>query len=275
MPALSLDHWNVFCKDLKKTVDLLREVCRSLRDGDRPPFNFPGAWLYAGEKAILHLVSESGRKDHGGGAIDHVAINCADIRGTIDRIKKDKVPFEVRKVPARPLQQVFLHDPDGVMIELNFWHEADVPEIDNSGKVPGDRLKAETSRRRRQSHGRAPIGAAPPVGASSSIQHLPSVSPSTGRQEILAGQQMVEILPRGHQPLADLERDVGHRADRLAGIGAHHRHGVALVVAARDAFPDIEHLQAGFGHLFSVPCTTSLDASTMLPPPPLERARSC
>jgi hypothetical protein len=38
----------------------------------------------------------------------------------------------VRKVPARPLQQVFLHDPDGVMIELNFWNEADVPEIDRS-----------------------------------------------------------------------------------------------------------------------------------------------
>ena len=34
-----------------------------------------------------------------------------------------------------------VHDPDGIMIELNFWHEADVPEIDNSGKVPGDRLK--------------------------------------------------------------------------------------------------------------------------------------
>ena len=55
------------------------------------------------------------------------------------------MPFEVRKVPARPLQQVFLHDPDGIMIELNFWHEADVPEIDNSGKVlPA--LKARRSR---------------------------------------------------------------------------------------------------------------------------------
>ena len=87
MPALSLDHWNVYCKDLKKTVDFYEKYV-GLYAGDRPPFNFPGAWLYAGEKAILHLVSESGRKDHGGGAIDHVAINCADIRGTIDRIKK-------------------------------------------------------------------------------------------------------------------------------------------------------------------------------------------
>ena len=101
MPALSLDHWNVYCKDLEATVRFYERYV-GLKDGDRPPFNFPGAWLYAGDKPILHLVSETGRKDHGSGAIDHVAINCADIRGTIDQLKKDGMPFEVRKVPARP-----------------------------------------------------------------------------------------------------------------------------------------------------------------------------
>jgi catechol 2,3-dioxygenase-like lactoylglutathione lyase family enzyme len=129
MPALSLDHWNIYCKDLKATVRFYERYV-GLHDGDRPPFPFPGAWLYAGDKPILHIVSETGRKDHGSGAIDHVAINCADIRGTLDQIKKDKVKFEVRKVPARPLQQVFIHDPDGVMIELNFWNEADVAELE-------------------------------------------------------------------------------------------------------------------------------------------------
>ena len=128
MPALSLDHWNIYCKDLDATVRFYERYV-GLHDGDRPPFPFPGAWLYAGEKPILHLVAGSGRKDQGGGAIDHVAINCSDIRGTIDQIKKDGLKFDVRKVPARPLQQVFVHDPDGVMIELNFWHEADVPEL--------------------------------------------------------------------------------------------------------------------------------------------------
>jgi len=109
--------------------------------GDRPPFNFPGAWLYAGEKPILHLVSETGNEAHGSGAIDHVAINCSDIRSTIDRAKADNIPFEVKKVPARPLQQVFLHDPDGVMIELNFWNEAEVPEIDRSDSLPGEKTR--------------------------------------------------------------------------------------------------------------------------------------
>ena len=147
MPAISLDHWNVFCKDLKAPSTSTR-VCRPLA-GDRPPFTFPGAWLYAGEKAILHLISESGREVHGGGAIDHVAINCEDIRGTIDKVKDDGVPFEVKKVPARPLQQVFLHDPDGIMIELNFWHEDEVPEIDRADVLsPASAHEAGRSRRK-------------------------------------------------------------------------------------------------------------------------------
>ena len=128
MPALSLDHWNIFCKDLDATVRFYERYV-GLRNGDRPPFPFPGAWMYAGDKAILHLVSETGREADGSGAIDHVAINCEGIRGTLDQIKKDGVPFEVKKVPARPLQQVFVHDPDGVMIELNFWHEEEVAEL--------------------------------------------------------------------------------------------------------------------------------------------------
>ena len=44
-------------------------------------------------------------------------------------VNRSGVAFEVKKVPARPLQQVFVHDPDGVMIELNFWHEEDVAEL--------------------------------------------------------------------------------------------------------------------------------------------------
>ena len=144
MPALSLDHYNIYCADLESTVRFYERYV-GLTNGDRPPFPFPGAWMYAGEKAILHLISESGRTDQGSGAIDHFAINCADIRGTLDQIKQDGLPFEVKKVPARPLQQVFVHDPDGVMIELNFWHEEDVPELQGydpmSNKITAEKQK--------------------------------------------------------------------------------------------------------------------------------------
>ncbi len=122
MPATLLEHFNVYSKDLKATVDFYVKYV-GLRDGERPPFPFPGAWMYAGDQAVLHIVSDSGRTDHGSGAIDHIALRCTDIRGTLDLLKKDRVPHMLRKVPARPLQQVFVHDPDGIQIEMNFWDE--------------------------------------------------------------------------------------------------------------------------------------------------------
>ena len=54
MPALSLDHYNIFCKDLDATVRFYERYV-GLTNGDRPPFPFPGAWMYAGDKATLRL----------------------------------------------------------------------------------------------------------------------------------------------------------------------------------------------------------------------------
>src|SRR5688500_14599314 len=39
MPALSLDHWNIYCKDLDATVRFYERYV-GLRNGDRPPFMF-------------------------------------------------------------------------------------------------------------------------------------------------------------------------------------------------------------------------------------------
>jgi catechol 2,3-dioxygenase-like lactoylglutathione lyase family enzyme len=130
MQALSLDHYNIYCKDLGASLHFYERYV-GLRSGQRPPLPFPGAWLYADEKAVLHLIAESGRQDEGSGAIDHIAINCAGIRPAIDRIRADGLPVDVRLVPGLPLQQVFLRDPDGVLIELNFWDEPQVEELAN------------------------------------------------------------------------------------------------------------------------------------------------
>lgn len=122
MPATALDHYNVFCRDLERTVAFYERYV-GLRAGDRPPFSFPGAWLYAGDRAVLHLVAESGRQAQGSGAIDHIAFNCENLKATVEQLRRDGIAHDIRKVPGRPLQQVFIHDPDGVMLELNFRNE--------------------------------------------------------------------------------------------------------------------------------------------------------
>ena len=42
-------------------------------------------------------------------------------------------------MPARPLQQVFIRDPDGVMIEMNFWDE---PVVAKPAPAPAPAKKA-------------------------------------------------------------------------------------------------------------------------------------
>ena len=41
-----LDHYNVSTRELDETVHFYEKVL-GFTNGPRPPFNFPGAWLYS------------------------------------------------------------------------------------------------------------------------------------------------------------------------------------------------------------------------------------
>ena len=64
-----------------------------------------------------------GKKDDvksGSGAIDHVAFNADDIEGMKSKLDKMSMEYTHRKVPGFPLEQLFIMDPDGVKVELNY-----------------------------------------------------------------------------------------------------------------------------------------------------------
>ena len=122
MPALSLDHWNVFCKDLKKTVAFYEKYV-GLRDGDRPPFNFPGAWLYSDGHPVLHLndISQTDRQQRpDSGVIDHVAFGSRGFEAMKQHLTGKGIQYRVNQVPNSTRWQIFLRDPNNVEIELNF-----------------------------------------------------------------------------------------------------------------------------------------------------------
>src|SRR4051812_30467778 len=54
-----LDHYNVSTHKLNETVQFYENVL-GLKNGPRPPFNFPGAWLYSEGRPVLHLNDISG-----------------------------------------------------------------------------------------------------------------------------------------------------------------------------------------------------------------------
>ena len=120
MPLKHLDHFTILCADLARSRAFYSEAL-GLVDGDRPPFGFPGAWLYLGDRPVVHLVGDRNKENRReAGSVDHVAFAADDLETAKKHFAELRIDFEERRVPGRPLVQLFLKDPDGVAIELNF-----------------------------------------------------------------------------------------------------------------------------------------------------------
>ena len=121
MAVKRLDHYTINVSDLEASIAFYAEIV-GLVDGPRPPFSFPGAWLYCGEAPVLHLIG--GRPPaHGTGPIDHVAFRAEGLVEQIAILRRQGIRFREQEVPKASLRQVFFEDPDGVTIELNFIQE--------------------------------------------------------------------------------------------------------------------------------------------------------
>jgi catechol 2,3-dioxygenase-like lactoylglutathione lyase family enzyme len=119
MPIEALDHYNICTADLERARRFYADVI-GLRDGERPPFGRPGAWMYLGNQAILHISTARTPETHKSDAYDHVAFRASGLaatRATLDRLGIHHQSFVV---PDRELVQVFFRDPDGAEIELVF-----------------------------------------------------------------------------------------------------------------------------------------------------------
>ena len=134
MPLNALHHVSICTKNLEQTRDFYVDVL-GMEEGERPPFDFPGNWLYVGNEAVVHLIGlegnnaglvrHMGERDlenlQGTGAIDHVAFNITEPEALLKRIEAQAIPYRQREVPGMALVQFFLEDPNGVTIELNCW----------------------------------------------------------------------------------------------------------------------------------------------------------
>lgn len=120
MPALSLDHWNIYCKDLGATVRFYERYV-GLTDGDRPPFSFPGAWLYAGDTAVVHLVevAETARPS-AGSSLDHFAFAIDDYDDAKRRLEKAGIAYRSSEPAGSDIRQLFVTEANGVTFELNY-----------------------------------------------------------------------------------------------------------------------------------------------------------
>ncbi len=126
MPLHGLHHYTLRPVDLDATKDFYVDLL-GLEVGYRPPLAFPGYWLYTGGQPTVHLIGPR-ENDPGGpvrergptGLLDHIAFSCTGLAEMKQRLAQRGIAYEERVIPRDRQTQLFLRDPDGVAVELNY-----------------------------------------------------------------------------------------------------------------------------------------------------------
>ena len=122
-----IDHFNIRTRDLDRLCEFYTKVL-ALEIGDRPPFDSPGVWLYAGGHPILHVgIAEDGGTDVDNTLpLDHIALETEGLMDAVARLEEAGIDYRMVDVPGRAMKQIFVRDPDGVALELNFTNPEDL-----------------------------------------------------------------------------------------------------------------------------------------------------
>ena len=119
MAVLGMNHFTVLTDDVPRTVEFYARLL-GLTDGPRPDLGFPGAWMYAGDVAVLHIVGGKQREQLRSGVIDHMAFTAKGLSDTIATLTAYNIEHICRQQVGTRLWQVFFHDPNGARVELDF-----------------------------------------------------------------------------------------------------------------------------------------------------------
>jgi catechol 2,3-dioxygenase-like lactoylglutathione lyase family enzyme len=123
MQIKKLNHVNVHTTNVERLVEWYDRVL-GMPAGDRPPFPFPGAWLYCGNAAVVHLVGVDKLSPHEGMLqLEHFALDAVGLKEFLARLDREKVPYDGRKVQGAEGVQINIHDPDGNHIHVDFYGE--------------------------------------------------------------------------------------------------------------------------------------------------------
>ena len=117
-PITAMNHFTVLTDDLDRTRAFYQLL--GLREGERPPLGFPGAWLYVDGRPVLHVIARPALPAERRGVLDHMAFSARGLSALVDRLAAAGIPHEVRRQPQSGVWQLFLFDPNGARVELDF-----------------------------------------------------------------------------------------------------------------------------------------------------------
>jgi len=121
-----MNHFTVLTADLDATRKFYIGIL-GLKEGARPPLSFPGAWLYAGNQPILHVIAGRPLPAHPAGVLDHMAFSASNLPETVAKLKGEGIKYDLRKQPDSGVWQLFCFDPSGARVEMDFAPEESAP----------------------------------------------------------------------------------------------------------------------------------------------------
>lgn len=132
MRVSGISHVAIFTPWLQSTKKFYQTLL-GMHEVPRPDFGFSGAWLApdGSEQAIIHLYGEMFPADWCApsetlwktGHVAHVSLDMEGIVPLIARCEGERVPWTYHAIAGTPLGQVFLFDPNGVLLECTFRDE--------------------------------------------------------------------------------------------------------------------------------------------------------
>lgn len=114
-----MNHFTVLTDNLDRTLDFYVGVL-GLKPGPRPDLGFPGAWLYAGDAAVLHVIAGRELPAQRGGVLDHMAFSAMGLRDVTARLDAKSIRYDLRRQNESNTWQLFCFDPSGARVELDF-----------------------------------------------------------------------------------------------------------------------------------------------------------
>jgi catechol 2,3-dioxygenase-like lactoylglutathione lyase family enzyme len=150
MPLTELNHYFVRANDLEETKRFYCDVL-GFSVMPRPTFPFPGYWLGVNGKIQIHMgpaeienahlfylgTPKNAATDHAG-VVDHIAFLATEPGDLIRRFKERGMEYTPRSFPEFDLYQLFVKDPNGITIELNFFGLKEITDWggEQYGEIP-------------------------------------------------------------------------------------------------------------------------------------------
>jgi len=122
MQVRRLDHVNIQTTQVENKVAWYRDIL-GMRTGPRPDFPFPGAWLYADDTAVIHIVGQRGDPAVGSEVklkLEHFALTATGRVAFEETLSKGAIPDQRFVLDTIRLVQFHLRDPDGNHIHIDF-----------------------------------------------------------------------------------------------------------------------------------------------------------